>query len=299
MPRSVNAPDLNRLLRPRSIAVIGGSWSRSVIEQSQLVGFAGEIWPIHPRHTEICDLPCYKAVEDLPAPPDAVFIGVNRRATIDLVSRLANFGAGSAVCFASGFSEAAAEDENGVALQQQLIKAAGRMPVLGPNCYGLINYLDGALLWPDQHGGKRVTSGVALITQSSNIAINMTMQQRGLPIAYVMTAGNQAQTTIAEMGLALLEDSRVTALGLHIEGLSDIPGFEALAERAHQLRKGIVAIKVGRSVKAQTAMVSHTNSLSGSDAASNALFERLGIARVDSVPVLLETLKLFHVFRHH
>lgn len=289
-------PDLNRLLRPRSIAVIGGSWSRSVIEQSLLMEFAGDIWPIHPHHDEICGLKSYRSVADLPSAPDAVFIGVNRRTTIDIVKQLADSGAGSAVCFASGFSEASAEDDSGEGLQQQLIQAAGTMPVLGPNCYGLINYLDGALLWPDQHGGQRVSKGVAIITQSSNIAINMTMQRRALPVAYVMTAGNQAQTSIADMGLALLEDDRVTALGLHIEGLADIAGFEALAAKAHSLGKGIIAIKVGRSVKAQTAMVSHTNSLSGSDAASDALFKRLGIARVDSVPVLLEALKLCHVF---
>ena len=290
------SPDLNRLLRPRSIAVIGGSWSRSVIQQSQLMQFAGDIWPIHPHHDEICGLKSYRCVADLPAAPDAVFVGVNRHATIDIVKQLAERGAGSAVCFASGFSESSAEDDAGEALQQQLVQAAGTMPVLGPNCYGLINYLDGALLWPDQHGGQRVSSGVAIITQSSNIAINMTMQRRALPVAYVITAGNQAQTSIAAMGLALLEDDRVTALGLHIEGLADIAGFEALAAKAHRLGKGIVAIKVGRSVRAQTAMVSHTNSLSGSDAASDALFKRLGIARVDSVPVLLEALKLCHLF---
>ncbi len=288
--------DLNRLLRPRSIAVIGGAWSRSVIEQSLRMNFAGEIWPVHPVHSEICGLKSYSSVADLPSAPDAVFIGVNRHATIDIVKQLSDRGAGSAVCFASGFSEAAAEDDAGIVLQQQLLQAAGSMPVVGPNCYGLINYLDGALLWPDQHGGQRVSNGVAIITQSSNIAINMTMQRRALPIAYVMTAGNQAQTSIADMGLALLDDDRVTALGLHIEGLSDIRGFEALAAKALELGKAIVAIKVGRSVEAQTAMVSHTNSLSGSDAASDALFKRLGIARVESVPVLLEALKLCHVF---
>ncbi len=288
--------DLNRLLRPASIAVVGGSWSRSVIEQSLLMQFSGEIWPVHPQHHEIGGQKCYRSLSELPAAPDAVFIGVNRHTTIELVRQLSASGAGGAVCFASGFSEASAEDAAGSELQQQLVQAAGNMPVLGPNCYGLINYLDGALLWPDQHGGQRVDRGVALITQSSNIAINMTMQRRALPIAYVMTAGNQACVSIADIGLALLDDERVTALGLHIEGIADIRGFEQLAAKAHSLGKGIVAIKVGRSVNAQTAMVSHTNSLSGSDTASDALLKRLGISRVDSIPVLLETLKLLHLF---
>src|SRR3546814_2990806 len=79
----------------------------------------------------------------------------------------------------------------------------------------MINYGDGALLWPDQHGGRRLPDGqrgVAIVTQSSNIAINMTMQRRGLPLAYVVTAGNQAQTGLSEIALGLLDDPQVTAL---------------------------------------------------------------------------------------
>ncbi len=260
------------------------------------MGYAGEIWPVHPTHQEIAGLRVYSSIDKLPAAPDACFIGVNRHQTIALVRQLAACGGGGAVCFASGFSEAANEDIDGHSLQQELLDAAANLPIIGPNCYGLINYLDGALLWPDQHGGQRVNNGVAIITQSSNIAINMTMQCRALPIAYIMTAGNQAQVSLADMGMALLDDERVTALGLHIEGFGDVSRFEALALKARELGKGIVAIKVGRSVKARTAMVSHTNSLAGSDAASDALLARCGIARVDSIPVLLDTLKLLHVY---
>ena len=88
------------------------------------------------------------------------------------------------------------ETEDGAALQSALVAAAGDMPIVGPNCYGLINFLDAAPLWPDQHGGRRLgpdERGVAIVTQSSNIAVSLTMQQRGLPLAYVVTAGNQAQ----------------------------------------------------------------------------------------------------------
>ena len=169
------------------------------------------------------------------------------------------------------------------------------MPFLGPNCYGFINYLDGALLWPDQHGGERVESGVAIITQSSNIAINLTMQKRGLPLAYMVTAGNQAQCSLSDIGMFLLDDPRVTALGLHIEGMGDLRKFEALAARARAMGKRIVAIKVGRSLQARQATVSHTASLAGQDAGAAALLARLGIARVADLPTFLETLKLLHV----
>ncbi len=286
----------DRLLRPKSVAVVGGSWGRSVIEQLQRINYAGDIWPVHPVKSEISGLPCFDSIEALPSAPDACFIGVNRHVTLDVVRALSTRGAGGAVCFASGFSEAAAEDQQSAKLQQELLACAGNMPIIGPNCYGFINYLDGVLLWPDLHGGQRVDRGVALITQSSNIAISLTMQQRALPIAYVLTAGNQAQISIAELGMAALEDARVTALGLHIEGFGDIRAFEALAQKAAESGKGIVAVKAGRSQQSRQAMISHTNSLSGSDASSDALLQRLGVARVDSLPTLLEALKLLHVF---
>ena len=287
---------LNRLFRPKTIAVIGGgAWCRLVIEQCQKMGFEGTIWPVHPKAEEVAGLPAFKDADSLPEAPDAAFIGVNRFATIEVVRALSARGAGGAVCFASGFLEAAAEDAEGADLQAQLLEAAGDMPFLGPNCYGFINYLDGALLWPDQHGGARAEKGVALVTQSSNIAINLTMQKRGLPLAYVVTAGNQAQSGIAAIGEALLEDDRVTALGLHIEGFGDLRAFEALAARARELGKPIIALKVGKSAEAQAATVSHTASLAGGDAGAGALLSRLGIPRLDDLPSFLETLKLLHV----
>lgn len=288
--------DLSRLLRPKSIAVVGGgAWCAAVIAQCQKMGFQGEIWPVHPKAEELAGLPVFKDLAALPSAPDAVFLGVNRFITVDLVGQLSAMNAGGAVCFASGFLEASAEDENAAGLQDRLLAAAGDMPILGPNCYGFINYLDGALLWPDQQGGQSAETGVAIVTQSSNIAINLTMQNRGLPIAYMITAGNQAQIGIAELGRGLLDDPRVTALGLHIEGFGDLRAWEELAAYAKSVNKPIVAIKVGKSAQAQAATVSHTASLAGGDAGAAALLKRLGIARLDDLASFLETLKLLHV----
>ena len=289
--------DLSRLFRPKSIAVIGGgAWCRNVIFQCRKIGFDGDIWPVHPKADEMERLSCFRQLEDLPEAPDVAFIGVNRFVTVEAVELLSNMGAGGAVCFASGFLEAEKEDAKGAELQRKLIEAAGDMPILGPNCYGFINYLDGALLWPDQHGGHRVDSGVAIVTQSSNIAINITMQKRGLPIAYVATAGNQSQQNIAEIGAALLQDERVTALGLHIEGFGDLRAFEKLANTAQELGKPIVALKVGKSAQSRAATISHTASLAGEDAGAQAFLDRLHIPRVNSLPEFLETLKFFHVY---
>jgi acyl-CoA synthetase (NDP forming) len=287
---------LNRLLRPKSIAVIGGgSWCRNVIEQSRRFGFAGPIWPVHPSKSDIAGEVAYASIKALPGAPDASFIGINRHATIGAVAALAARGAGGAVCFASGFLEARGRLAGAAALHRQLLRAAGDMTLLGPNCYGFINYLDGALLWPDVHGGQRVGRGVAIITQSSNIAINITMQRRGLPIGYLVTVGNQAQTGLGEIGAALLNDARITALGLHIEGVGDIRALEALADLARDLGKPVIALKVGQSQQARAATISHSASIAGHDAGAQALLRRLGIARVETLPEFLEALKLLHV----
>lgn len=289
---------LERLLRPRSIAVFGGAAAARVVAQSIKMGYSGEIWPVHPTENEVAGLKAYRSIAELPDAPDAAWVGVNRNLTIEMIKALAERGGGGAVCFAAGFLESDANDENGKRLQAELVAAAGEMPIIGPNCYGLINYADGALLWPDQHGGIRLTgscSGVAIITQSSSVAVSISMQKRSLPIAFLMTAGNQAQTGLSETALGLIEDDRVTALGLHIEGFDSVAGFERLAVRARELKKPIIAMKVGRSEQARQATVSHTASLAGSDAASDAFLRRLGIARLDSMSAFIETLKLLHL----
>jgi acyl-CoA synthetase (NDP forming) len=290
--------DLSRLLRPKSVAIIGGgAFGTNVVEQCLKMNYAGAIWPVHPSRADVHGVPTFKSVADLPGAPDAAFVAVNRNLTIDIIRALSAMGAGGAICFAAGFRETGSYDADGERLQADLIDAAGSMPIIGPNCYGLINYADGALLWPDQHGGRRLGAGergVGIITQSSNIACNLTMQTRGLPVAFLMTAGNQAQTGLSEMALGLIEDDRVTALGLHIEGFDSVAGFERLAARARELNKPIVAMKVGRSEQARAATISHTASLAGSDAASDAFLRRLGIPRLDTVPSFLEALKLLH-----
>ncbi|CAN7277709.1 acetate--CoA ligase family protein [Rhizobium sp. LjRoot254] len=286
---------LSRLIRPKSIATFGGKEAGRVVEQCRKMGYTGDIWPVHPTKDEVHGYKCYRSVADLPAAPDAAFVGVNRTLTIEIMRQLRERGAGGAICYASGFSEAVAELADGHDLQAQLVEAAGDMAVVGPNCYGFINMLDGALLWPDQHGMIRTERGVAVLTQSSNIACNVSMQMRGLPLAYLMTAGNQAQTGLSALAVAALEDPRVTAVGLHIEGFDDIETLELLGRRARELKKPVVALKMGKSEAAQKATVSHTASLAGNDKVSGAVLERLGIGRVNSLPELLETLKLFHV----
>ena len=281
-----------RLLKPRSIAAFGGSHAEEMIRQCDLMGYEGEIWPVHPKKSEILGRKVFRSVAELPGSPDAAYIGVNRHLTIDIVRDLSARDAGGAICYATGFVESG---EEGSELQRQLLEASGDMPLVGPNCYGLLNYIDGAMLWPDQQGGRRVDEGVAIVTMSSNVGFNLTMQRRGLPIAYMLSLGNRLKFSLHDAIVTFARQDRVTAIGLFLESIPDPKVFQEAVNLARELGKPIVAIKVGRSAAAQKMVVSHTASLAGSDDLVSALFEHVGVARVDSLEALVEALKVLHV----
>ncbi|MGH3089765.1 MAG: CoA-binding protein, partial [Rubrobacteraceae bacterium] len=284
--------NLKRLLSPRHIALIGGREMAGAVRNCEALGYEGEIRVVNPKREEISGQKCYPSVADLPEAPDAAFVGVRRELAVEVVRELAERGAGGCVCYAAGFAELGPEGE---ALQKELVAAAGAMALVGPNCYGLLNYLDGAALWPDLHGGERVERGVAIVSQSGNVSLNVTMADRSLPLTHVISIGNQAVLGIGDYVEALIKDRKVEAIGMYVEGIDDVPGFGRAAIAA--LKKGVplVALKSGTSRLGSRITLSHTDSLSHPDELYTALFERLGVVRVDSVPALLETLKLLAI----
>jgi len=283
--------NLERLLEPKIIAVVGGRFAEEVIRQSRKLGFAGPIHAVNPKRATLAGVPCVARIEDLPEAPDAVFLGIGREATVEAVARLAANGAGGAVVYASGFAEV----EDGKELQQRLVEAAGEMAIVGPNCYGVLNLIDGVALWPDEHGATPVERGAALITQSGNIGITLTMQERSLPIAAVLSVGNQAQLAVHDYIDVLVDDPRVTAIGLYLEGIADSVELARVALRCAAKGIPLVAIKAGRSEHGARTAQSHTSSLTGADALIDPFFRRYGIVRVENLADLLESLKLLSV----
>ena len=280
-------PDLSRILNPRSIAVIGGSPAARVVEQCLKLGYTGKIWPVHPTKKEMHGVPCFASLADLPGVPDAAFVAVNRHLTLDAISQLSAMGAGGAVCYASGFAES-----GDVELQAELVRRAGELPILGPNCYGYINALDGIALWPDEHGCRPVKHGVGIISQSGNVGINLTMQQRGLNMAYMVTVGNQAGGGVEDALQSFIDDDRVTAIGMFIEAVREPIRFAQLAQLAYNKGKRIVALQTGKSEAGALIAASHTASLAGNRQAYAALFERCAVATVETPTELIETLKM-------
>lgn len=284
-------PALKRMISPNSVAFIGGAEAEVAVKVTKKLGFPGRIYAVNPRRAEMAGVPCDATIADLPEAPDCAFVAVKRVPAVEIVRQLARKGTGGVVLYTSGFAEL---DDLGKRLQADLIAAAGMMPVMGPNCYGFANALDKVSPWPDEHGLAPVETGIAIVTQSGNIACNFAMMRRHVPLAGLYTLGNQAVIGMAEVIRALADDPRITAIGLHIEGVPDVTKFAEAAEIARAAGKPLVALKTGHSEQGARVAMSHTSSLAGTDTLFDALFRRHGIARVHSVSALIETLKLLH-----
>lgn len=284
--------DLQRLLAPRSVALIGGAWADAVHAASRLIGYRGEIWRVHPARPSTDSQRYFRSVEELPASPDAAFIAAPNHDVPGIATALARRGAGGFVCFAAGFSETATEE--GARLTQELVHGAGELPFLGPNCYGFINFFDGAALWPDQLVGRRRERGVVLICQSGTIALNLLFNDRSLPLGAVLTVGNQTRLAAEDLIELFAADERVTAFGLYLEGIQDVTRFAAAAAQARAAGKPIALIKTGRTAASTATVRTHTGALAGADGAFDAFCAQAGIARCESLATLCETLKIFH-----
>ncbi len=288
----VKRQNFERLLNPRHIAFIGGADAGVAIGEARRAGFAGLMWAVNPRRESLAGLACLASIGDLPEAPDAVFLAVPAPAVPGAVAELAAMGAGGIVCYTAGFGEA---HEEGRRLEEALKAALGDMVLIGPNCYGIINYIGKSALWPFAHGGACPGYGAAIITQSGMFSSDITMSQRTLPLAYMVSAGNQADLGLTELVDLLCERPEVRAIGLHIEGLADIPAFERVALKALRAGTPVVALKTGRSSIGESLTLSHTGSLAGASALYDALFARTGVIGVTNPSQFLETLKFLCV----
>ncbi len=284
--------NFERLLNPRHVAVFGGRDAVTVIGELKRIGYEGEIWPVNPKRKSIADIECYLDINALPEAPDATFLAIPAQPALEVVSQLAQSGAGGVVCYTAGFSADGSEGGEG---DLALIEAAQDMALVGPNCYGVINFIDKVALWPFAHSGFCPGYGAAIITQSGMLSSDILMNQRSVPLAYMVSAGNQSGLRLEDYVDLLCDKEEVRAIGLHIEGLKDVAAFSRVARKALSLNKPIVVLKTGSSQIGSQLTVSHTGSLSGSTEMYEALFSRLGIISVSNPAQLLETLKFICV----
>jgi acyl-CoA synthetase (NDP forming) len=297
MGSTVHMVDMDRLLKPRSIVVVGASEKRNsagrqVVENLRLLKFSGRIFPVNPKYSQILGFKCYPNVLDIPEVADCAAIMVSRKQVLPVLEEVVEKGIKAAWVFASGFAEAG---EEGKRLQMEMENLARKSGLLlcGPNCVGVVNVAGhvgmcsaplSESLRPGQVGG---------VIQSGSVCLALANSARGVGFSYLISTGNEAVLDSTDYMSYLLEDPDTKIVVAFIEGFKSPKKFLRLTERAIDVGKPLIILKVGRSRLAQRAILTHTGALAGSDAVHEALFKQRGVIRVHDLDELLETAELF------
>jgi acetate---CoA ligase (ADP-forming) len=284
--------DLARLLRPRSIAILGAtdrpaSYGAQALMNLDAVGFAGPVWGVNPRRTEVLGRPCVPSVADLPEPVDAVVVAIPAAGVPEAVEQAGARGCGGAVVIGAGFAEV----PEGIELQRALVAAAERhdLPVCGPNCNGIVAMHARATLWGDALT-PREPGPVALVSQSGNVAVNALATRRGLRFHTVIASGNQAVLGAADYLSSLAREPDVEAIALYLEDDGGPRLCHGLAACA-AARVPVVVLKVGSSPAGARAAAAHSAALAGDQRIFRALIEEAGGVWAADVHELLEVAK--------
>ena len=285
---------ISRLLRPRSVAVIGASADPAKTAGRPVAylrkhGFDGQVYPVNPRSTEIAGLPCYPDIASLPAAPDVGIVLLGAERAHDAVRELAARGTAAAIVLASGYTEIGPE---GAIRQQQLLDAAGGMRILGPNTIGLVNLTDNIPL--SASGALEMdrfpAGNIGVVSQSGGIlgALLSRAAARGIGLSKLVSTSNEADLEMADFVDHLVDDPATAVIALYMETLRDPGKFRAAALRAARAGKPVVAFKIGRSESGARSAVSHTGALAGADRMYDALFEQVGVIRARTFDDLLD-----------
>ena len=203
-------------------------------------------------------------------------------------------GVRGAVVLSSGFGEAG---PSGRARQEALERLAAERGLLicGPNCYGVFNVALGSATFSADFTETPRPGAVALVSQSggfSHAIAEHLMQQRAVGLSYIVSCGNQAGVGVEDYVGFLVDDADTQVIGVFVEGFRHPEKLRDIAARARELKKPIVALKVGRSENARQAMLAHTGSLAGTPEIVEALLRQRGIVQVTSLNEMLDTVTL-------
>jgi acetate---CoA ligase (ADP-forming) len=289
--------DLQRLLAPASIAVVGaterhGSYASQSLLNLDALGYRGAVWGVNPRYERVHGRPCVPTLDDLPGPVDAVLVAIPAQGAVDVVEQAGALGCGGAVVLGAGFGEVAA----GRGLQDALAAAARShgLALCGPNCNGIVSMRSGVALWGDALPAREA-GHVALVSQSGNVAVNALCSRRGLRLHTLISSGNQAVLSAGDYVSHLARDEGVHAIALYLEDDGDAPSLcEALAVCAER-DLPVVVLKVGGSPAGARAAAAHSGALAGDQRVFRALVEEAGAIWAEDVHDLLELAKALAV----
>jgi len=293
---NLSQPAIARLLRPSSVAIVGasptpGALGAAVLENLERAGYAGDIHLINPKRAEINGRPCKPIIDELPMGVDCAVLAIPHAAVLESVRACARRGIGGVIIFSAGFAEGG---EEGRAEQAEIARIAREhgMIVEGPNCLGLVNYVDGTPLTFVQTQVKRTGGkpGIAVVSQSGAMAavLGVSLAAHDLTISFSVSTGNEAVSGVEDYLEYVLEDSSVRVVTMIVEQFRNPKRFLDLARRARAIGKPIVLLHPGRSSAARESAATHTGAMAGDYQVMRSLVARTGVVIVDSLEELLD-----------
>lgn len=287
---------ITRLLSPKSVAVIGassspGSLGGIVLSNLDAFGFAGDLHLVNPRRDKIGDRPCLQSINDLPLGIDCAVLAIPASGVVEAVKLCADRLVGSLVIFSAGFAE---DGARGRQLQEEVaaIANASGMPVLGPNCLGLINFVDGVPLTfsATSRLDESIRPAVGILSQSGAMAtvVRSALTAQGIGITLSVSTGNEAVNGVEDFLGHMLDDASTQVIAMLVEQFRNPQQFLRLASRAAAAGKRIVLLHPGRSRGAQLSAQSHTGAMTGDYDVMRALVAHAGVTIVDTVEELVD-----------
>ena len=291
--------NLKNTFNPNSIAVIGasdreGSIGRAIFQNLLKGNFKGVIFPVNPKYANVLSVKTYKKVTDIVDEIDLVIICIPRDFVLESIKECIEKKAKGIIVISSGFKEIGADGEK---LENKLIALSHKfnIPIIGPNCLGIVNTSNQVSLNANFAFSMPQAGSVALISQSGAIGIAALdyAHQHHLGLSKFVSIGNKAVIDESDILEYLIEDKETQIIAMYVEDIENPARFIEIANRASLLRKPIIVIKTGRSVRGAIATKSHTGALSSSDTAYDSLFAQCGVIRVETLAELFEYAKGF------
>jgi len=303
-PRRISFEAVGRLLRPKSVAIIGvsedeGSMGGRSLKNIDALGFSGDIHLVSRTSTKIGQRTCVATIDDLPHGVDAAIIALPAKAIIPAIEACARRSIGGAVVYAAGFAEAG---EEGIAAQARLAAIAREadIAVLGPNTLGLSNYVDNNVLAFGPNGPEALNGrpAVAILAQSGAMmgSVRLSAKTRRYGVTYAVATGNEAVTSIEDYMAHIVDDPHTRAIALFAEQLRHPQDFLALARRARENGKPVIMLHPGQSERARASAASHTGALTGDYEVMRALVDSEAVIAVDTLEELLDAAEFFTRF---
>ncbi|HEX5167154.1 MAG TPA: acetate--CoA ligase family protein [Thermomicrobiales bacterium] len=290
---------MDALFHPKRIAIVGATprlgFANGIHRLILQGGYEGEVYGVNPNYQEVLGSPCVPTLEDIPGGADKAVVVVPSQHVMNVLGQAERSGVKAVNIITSGFGEQA--DDEAHERQDEIRRFAQRtgIRVVGPNCLGIIS--TPAKMIAKSGPYTTVKRGpIGIVFQSGLMAYSVVLppQDRGFGYSYVVTTGNEADLDATDFMRYFIEDDETKVVGCFIEQFRDADKLIAVAERALELRKPLVVLKIGRSEGGQRAARAHTGSLVGSDDVIDTVMRQHGIIRVYNMDEMIETLAVFH-----